>query len=327
MTTATPTTDNTTACAIPVGISACLRGEEVRYNGGHSRSRLCLEQLNHVFDYQPFCPELAAGFGVPRPVMRLVDTPEHPRLTYSDDPSANLNHQLLQASSPMLARCSELDGYILMKNSPSCGMERIKIYQSNGYPHQQRGRGLFAEALIARWPQLPVEEEGRLHDARLRENFVMRVFAHHHFRHQVLSRPRYPALLEFHSSYKYLLMAHNQQQYRELGRLLADAKRQPLDELLGEYFPRFMAAIAKPASRKGHCNTLLHILGYLKRDVSGEARQQIVEVIDRYRDGEINLETPMTLLNHYIDQHGSGYIRAQRYLAPYPSALGLRNQL
>ncbi|UTW04344.1 DUF1722 domain-containing protein [Amphritea atlantica] len=327
---------------IPVGISACVMGEEVRFNGGHSQSRICQNQLAKHFKFQPFCPEVAAGFGIPRPTMRLTGDPANPTLIFSKPPSENagdpekdpgnpqlhdLSKQLTDACQPMLDRCEQLDGFILKKDSPSCGMERVKIYQPSGHPHEERGAGLFARELMQRYPNLPIEEDGRLNDAQLRENFVMRVFAHHNFRTEVAGQPSFHNLLQFHSSYKYLLMAHNQTAYRELGKMLAVAHNEPLDALLKTYQQQFMSAINTPASRGSHCNVMQHIMGYLKQSVESSARQDILNVFEQYRLGEVNLITPMTLLSHYINQNGSEYIRAQRYLEPYPPHLGLRNQV
>ena len=313
---------------IKIGISACLAGQDVRYNGGRSSSRLDLNQLQQWFEFQPFCPELAAGFGVPRPVMRLIGNPNQPRLVLSDAPEQDYTERLLQAAEPMLATAAKLDGYVLMKNSPSCGLERVKVYQSNGYPHAQPGRGLFTQALLSRYPQLPIEEEGRLRDARLRENFFLRVIAHHRFRQTVGTQPKLAQLMNFQRDYKYVLMAHNQREYRALGRLLAQANpKGDLQALRDEYFERFMRAIAKPASRANHSNVLLHLLGYLKHSVPAAARRKIADVIARYRRGEVYLATPLTLLDHYLQQFGSDYIKRQQYLTPYPAALGLTNQL
>lgn len=312
---------------IPVGISACVMGEEVRYNGGHSQSRLCRNQLTEYFRFQPFCPEVAAGFGIPRPTMRLIGDPEQPVLTFSKGDNEDLTQRLLDAVAPMVSRCAGLDGFVLKKDSPSCGVERVKVYQESGYPHDNRGAGLFTREIMKQYPNLPLEEDGRLNDARLRENFVMRVFAHHRFRKEVLEQPSYHNLLQFHSSYKYLLMAHSQVAYKEIGQMLGAGHDQPLEPLLDDYLTRFMQAINKPASRGAHCNVMQHIMGYLKRSLESDVRQDILRVFEQYRLGEVNLATPMTLLSHYINQKGSEYIRAQRYLEPYPAHLGLRNQL
>ncbi|MGC1507752.1 DUF523 and DUF1722 domain-containing protein [Ketobacter sp.] len=312
---------------IPVGLSACLAGQPVRFNGGASQSKLCLQQLSKYFSYQTFCPEMAAGFGTPRPAMRLVGQPDSPTLTYSNRPGVNLSARLRQGFAGKLDQFAELDGYILMKNSPSCGLERIKVYQPSGYPHEQRVSGLFTAALKAQYPQLPLEEEGRLHDAKLCENFILRVYAHRNFRVDVLDQPTPKKLITFHSRYKYLLMAHNQAAYKSLGKLLANIDRTELDQLLPNYFAAFMEAISKPADARNHSNALMHVLGYLKNSVPSQARQNIESIIHQYRQGIVPLVAPLTLLNHYIRQYGNDYIRSQYYLSPYPESLGLANRL
>ncbi len=313
---------------IPVGLSSCLAGQEVRYNGGHTQSQLCLKTLSEYFSFDTFCPEVAAGFGTPRPTMRLVGDPNDPRLAFSDgDYEQDLAPQLENGYREKLEKLSHLDGYILMKNSPSCGLERIKVYQQNGYAHTLKGQGLFASALRERYPLMPLEEEGRLHDPALRENFVLRVYTHHNYRTEVLEEPSYHKLIQFHSSYKYILMAHSQAAYKQLGRYLAGAHELPLEQVLNTYFETLMSGLAKPATRRGHANVMLHLLGYLKNSVASEARRNIVDIIDRYRQAKIPMITPLTLLRHYIDQSGSGYIKAQRYWEPYPQDLGLANKL
>lgn len=316
--------------SIKVGMSACLAGAEVRYNGGHCQSRLCLDELSQHFEFETFCPEMAAGFGTPRPTMRLVGDPKQPTLTYTLDTKKeqkDLTDQLTAGFQDKLASFAHLDGYILMKNSPSCGMERIKVYQENGYPHEQRGKGIFVQALQNAYPYLPMEEEGRLHDDKLYENFVLRVYAHHHFRHEVLNQPSVHKLIQFHSSYKYVLMAHNQILYKELGQRLANINKHDLTRELTAYQASLMEALSHSATRENHTNTLMHILGYLKKTTAPAARQDIHEVIMQYHRGEIALNTPLTLLKHYIKQEGSDYLRAQRYLEPYPQRLGLANKI
>lgn len=316
-----------TAEKINIGLSACLAGHEVRYNGGHTQSRLCLDVLSEHFNYKTFCPEVAAGFSTPRPTMRLTGDPAKPKLSFTNDDSVDLTDQLTGGFKDKLSQFEELDGYILMRNSPSCGLERIKVYQENGYPHETRVQGLFASALQKQYPLMPIEEEGRLHDAKLFENFVLRVYAYHHFRTEVLAAPRMGNLIAFHSSYKYVLMAHSQRAYKKLGRLLGSGKKQDINNLVARYFQLFMEALSKPASKKNHTNTLLHILGYLRKSVPPKARQNIADVIIKYNQGVLPLITPLTLLKHYLDQYGSTYIRSQRYLNPYPDSLGLANQV
>lgn len=319
--------------SIKVGISSCLMGENVRYNAGHSQSKLCLNQLNDYFDFQSFCPEVAAGFGIPRPVMRLSGEQENPSLIFSDqreDATKDLAPTLLKASSDTLQQAKDFDGFILMKNSPSCGLFRVKVYPSQQTPNSmpnKDGRGIFAKALTQYYPNLPVEEEGRLHDPHLKENFILRVYLHHHFRSQVLEKPTLHALINFHSRHKYLLMAHNQMAYRNIGRLVAHAYKNPLDQVLEQYLSDIMQAFSQPASRKGHTNVMQHILGYLKKSVPSPARQKIADTIHEYRLGLLPLSAPLTLLQHYIDQNGSDYIKEQIYWQPYPQELKLRRSL
>ncbi|MFT7184794.1 MAG: hypothetical protein ACI84K_000160 [Pseudohongiellaceae bacterium] len=307
--------------SIQVGLSACLAGEKVRYNGGHTQSRLCLDILSEHFNFNTFCPEVAAGFGTPRPAMRLIGNPDKPELVFSNGDTSDLTEQLVSGFEKTLTELGGLDGYILMKNSPSCGLEKIKVYQPNGQPHQTRRTGLFTEAFQNKYPLIPIEEEGRLNDDALYDNFILRVYAHNNFRREVLQQPTIQNLIAFHSSYKYLLMAHHQEKYRELGRLLGAKEKPPFAELIDIYFKDFMQALSKPASRKNHTNTLFHILGYLKTSLPSVARRNIVDVISKYKDGIMPLETPLTLLTHYLSQYGSRYINGQRYLNPYPESI------
>lgn len=220
-----------------------------------------------------------------------------------------------------LAEMSHLDGYILMKNSPSCGLERIKVFQPNGHPHQIRTTGVFAKALKGQYPLMPIEEEGRLHDDKLFDNFVLRVYAYSNFRKEVLELPSLHNLIIFHSRYKYLLMAHNQDKYRALGRLLGSKNSVPLATLINSYLCDFIEALSKPACRKSHTNALFHILGYLKGNLTSVAREHIIEIIHNYNKGLTPLTTPLTLLKHHLMQHGSTYIQHQRYLEPYPEKI------
>ena len=317
---------------LQVGVSACLLGKQVRFDGGHSRSKLCLETLSVYSDFHPFCPEMAAGFGTPRPAMRLVGDPEQPTLTYSKKkdaslPVEDLTETLRAGYRDQLKTLGDLDAYILMRNSPSCGLERIKVYQKSGYPHEKKTRGLFTQDLMNTNPLLPMEEEGRLNDHALRENFILRAYTNHFFKREVLAAGTVSALIDFHSRYKLIVMAHNLEAYQELGQMVANPHEHELEELLGLYHRYLMTALAKPAKRKSHTNVLMHILGFLKKSIPGPARQSIAKTINDYRVGQLPLITPLTLLKHYIHLCGTPYIRKQRYLSPYPEDLGLRNQI
>lgn len=306
---------------IQVGLSACLAGHEVRYNGGHTQSELCVDLLSKYFKFKTFCPEVAAGFDTPRPAMQLIGNPESPELVFSNNSTINLAAQLIEGFQAKLAEFDTLDGYIVMKNSPSCGLEKVNVYQANGQAHQARTMGLFTQAFKNAFPLVPIEEEGQLNDVDLFDNFLLRVYAHHNFRREVMDSPSVKNLIAFHSRYKYMVMAHNQKQYKALGRLLASHNKPAIEDLMTSYFQGFMQALAKPASRKNHTNTLLHILGYLKKSTPSVVRRNIVTIIYNYKEGMTPLTTPLTLLSHYLSQYGSDYIKAQRYLCPYPESI------
>lgn len=313
---------------ITVGLSACLAGHSVRFNAGHTQSKLCINTLSEHFNYLTFCPEVAAGFSTPRPTMRLrTDKDKNIKLSYSNDPDSDLTSQLVDGFTPALKEFDQLDGYILMKKSPSCGLSRIKVYQDNGTPQAELSQGLFAAALQKAYPLMPLEEEGRLNDPHLYENFILRVYAHHNFRVEVLEAPSLHNLMLFHASYKYVLLSQHQVLYKHLGRLLANADKKDIESTINNYFTLFMTALAKPANRKGHVNTLLHVFGYFKRQLSHSAKKSILRTIELYQAGQMPLVTPLTLLQHYIDQFGSDYLRQQRYFAPYPESLGLANNV
>ncbi|MCZ2720886.1 DUF523 and DUF1722 domain-containing protein [Marinomonas sp. 15G1-11] len=318
----------TEGAPIKVGISSCLLGQNVRFNGGHSRSTYCDNILSNLFAFESFCPEMAAGFGAPRPTLRLEGNPDSPRLAYSNQPGSDVAKAFLAPSANYVETLDHLDGYILMKKSPSCGMSRIKVYQESGHPHAETRSGLFTELLQNKYPYLPIEEEARLNDANLRENFILRVYAHHEFRHEVNAQLSMKALIDFHSRYKYVVMSQSQPAYKALGKLLSGTENMPLIERRDRYFHLFMEALSKPAKRRNHCNTLTHLLGYLKRSVESSVRRDILAVIEQYGRGEVNLTTPITLLQHYLKHYGSEYAKQQRYITPYyPTQLGIRNQI
>lgn len=310
---------------IPVGISSCLLGAPVRYNGGHKRSRYCLDVLAECFAFEPFCPETAIGLGVPREPIRLVgEADQPPRARGTVDASLDVTADLLAYGYRVGRETRHLRGYILMKGSPSCGMERVKVYHPNGMPNSADS-GIFVRALREANPVLPLEEEARLNDAVLRENFIARVFAYDDWKRHVEPEPSYHRLIQFHSRQKYLLMAHHYQGYRELGHFLAEAHKLPLEQAMAEYLEAFMAHLSRKASRGTHTNVLLHVFGYLKKAIDAECKRELLARIEEYRVGQVPLVVPLTLVSHYLRRHGSDYIRAQTYFNPYPHQLGLRN--
>ncbi|RVU29476.1 YbgA family protein [Neptunomonas marina] len=313
--------------SIPVGISACLLGQKVRFDGGHKQSRYCLNVLSDCFEFISFCPEVAIGLPIPREPIRLVGDADAPRVVGTKDPSMDVTDKLHAYAEEVFESHKELCGYVLMKGSPSCGMERVKIYHENGMPNIS-GRGAYAARLMDLHPALPVEEEGRLHDPILRENFITRVFVYYEWQRSVMEQPTLHKVIQFHSRHKYQLMAHSYEGYRELGKYLAtDAPKAPLEEVLNTYILRLMEHLTKRANRKSHTNVLMHIMGYLKRDIDSETKQDLLDAIDQYRTSKVNLTVPLALLKHYLKRHGSDYIKSQAYLDPYPHELGLRNYI
>jgi uncharacterized protein YbgA (DUF1722 family)/uncharacterized protein YbbK (DUF523 family) len=310
-----------------IAISACLMGAEVRYNGGHKASRLCTDTLTDYFEFVAVCPEVAIGLGIPREPIRLVGNPLHPEAVGSVHAELNVTRALTEYGQIMAGQLSDICGYIFMQKSPSCGLERVKVYQANGAPVKGGGRGLYSQAFCALHPDLPVEEDGRLNDPVLRENFLTRVFAYSAWQQLLQKGLTRRDLTEFHSRYKYLLMAHNPVQYKALGNLLGNMGQSDPDELGPRYFSELMAALKKCATRRTHTNVLQHISGYLKQAISPEDKQEVQHVISQYRQGIVPLVVPLTLLKHYFRQYPDPYIAQQVYLQPHPENLSLRNAI
>jgi uncharacterized protein YbgA (DUF1722 family)/uncharacterized protein YbbK (DUF523 family) len=310
-----------------IAISACLMGAEVRYNGGHKQSSLCSHTLTDYFDFIAVCPEVAIGLGIPREPIRLVGDPEVPQAVGSVNPQLNVTRPLIEFGEQMAAELDDICGYIFMHKSPSCGLERVKVYHANGASVQGSGRGLYAQAFCARHPDLPVEEDGRLNDPVLRENFLTRVFAYSNWQQLLQKGLTRHGLIEFHSRYKYLLMAHHPVQYKTLGNLLGNMGLTSVEELGPRYFSELMGALKKCATRRTHTNVLQHISGYLKRVISPEDKQEMQQVIGQYRHGIVPLVVPLTLLKHHFRQHPVPYIAQQIYLQPHPENLSLRNAI
>ncbi|CAK13791.1 YbgA family protein [Pseudomonas entomophila] len=311
-----------------LAISACLTGQNVRYNAGHKRSDLCRDLLDEHFDWVPVCPEVAIGLGVPREPIRLVGDPDHPAVTASRDTTTDLAGPLRAYGEQMAGELDDICGYVFMQKSPSCGLERVKVYQDNGRPPHLGGRGAFASAFCARRPDLPVEEEGRLHDPVLRENFITRVYAYADWQGLLREGLSRGTLVRFHARYKYLLMAHNPQAYRNLGRLLGSMTRDDAPEQIGpRYFSQLMQALRRCASRGTHGNVLQHLSGYLRKDLKQADKLELQEVIGQYQKGVVPLVVPLTLLKHHLRNHPAPYLMQQAYLQPHPETLGLRNAI
>ncbi len=312
-----------------IGVSSCLLGREVRYDGGHKQDRFLTDTMGQYFQWIPVCPEVEIGLGIPRPTLRLE--------RYSDGlhlimPKTSQDHtdSMRQYARRRVDELADenLSGYVLKSRSPSCGMERVKVYPQDGSGGgAKNGRGLFAEALLDRFPLLPVEEEGRLNDPLIRENWITRVFAYR--RLQDLWKPRWSIgdLVAFHTAHKYLLLAHSQKDYRALGPLVAAARQMPREELRSVYETQFMAALKRIASPAKHTNVLQHMLGFFKRDLDPACRAEILTHVEDYRQGRTPLVVPLTLIAHYVRILDITYLKNQVYLQPHPRELSLRNHV
>lgn len=311
---------------IPLGISACLLGEQVRFDGGHKRLAFAVNELAPFVRFEPICPEMAIGLPTPRPALRLVKQgDEEIHLCFSKEGGEELTQQMNDWSAERVKSLHHLCGYILCAKSPSCGMERVRVYEPDTNNNRKAGMGLFVEKLKAELPWLPVEEDGRLHDPALRENFVGRICALHEFNQMWQRGLTRAQLIAFHSRYKLLMLAHSQEKYRELGPFVASMSQwDSLEAFAFEYRNRMMELLSQPASRRNHTNVLMHAQGYFRRQLSSPQRQELAELIDRYRCGVQPLLAPITMLKHYMSQYPHPWLTQQRYFDPYPEALRLR---
>ena len=312
---------------VRLGISSCLLGEAVRWDGGHKRDRFIAEHLSRHVEYVPVCPELEVGMGVPREAVHLVGSEAAPRMVgirSGKDWTAEMREY---------ARCRvrqlealDLSGYVLKKDSPSCGMQRVRVHSGKG-PPSRKGGGLFARELRVRLPLLPVEEEGRLRDAVLRENFIERVFAYRRLKDLLNSGCRRANLVAFHTAHKYLLLSHSPARYQELGRLVAGAKAHAGKRLGALYGERFMQALRSPATVARHFNVLQHAAGYFKDILHADDKEELQRVLDDYRRRLVPLLVPLTLLKHHVEGQRIEYLQNQIYFHPHPVELMLRNHL
>lgn len=314
---------------LALGISDCLLGHEVRYDGSGAKSSFPHAALEGLFQFHGICPEVGIGMPVPRPPIRLVAR-EGVRAVSVLHGDVDYTEALEEFAARMLPTLEHLSGYVLMKNSPSCGLFRVKVYREAAGavsgPPTRDGMGIFARALAGSRPELPLEETGRLNDDVLRENFVTRTFAYAHWQALVREGLTAARLIGFHSRYKYLLMAHSVPEYQSAGRLLADLKTD-LRGVASRYILLLMKGLSRPASRGGHANVLAHLQGYLKRVVDAPSRQELARLISDYRRGEQPLLAPLALFRHHLRRHPDAYLLYQTYLDPHPPAAALRRGL
>ncbi|MGW4791391.1 YbgA family protein [Nonomuraea sp. NPDC004297] len=306
-----------------VAVSSCLLGELVRYNGGHSRDRFLTDELSPYVDWVPVCPEVEAGLGAPRESMRLEESENGPRLLTRTS-RVDLTDRVIALAERRAAEL-DVDGYVFKAKSPTCGIHGVPVYRPGGAPADRRNKGLFSAIVMERHPLLPVEDDGRLHDPLLRENFVERVFAHARLRALLGGDWRPRDLVAFHARHKMQLLAHDPRLYREAGRVVAGAGARPHEEVAARYTEVFRSTLATKATTGKNVNVLQHCLGML--DLDQVRRADVVEVIDAYRAGLVPLSVPTTLLRHHARGEAAAWVRDQTYFSPYPDALRLRNHV
>jgi uncharacterized protein YbgA (DUF1722 family)/uncharacterized protein YbbK (DUF523 family) len=312
---------------IRIGISSCLLGEQVRYDGGHKRDAYLVETLGPYVEWVPVCPEVEMGLGMPRHTLRLVRIGEEVRMIV---PRTGADHTEGMRSFSSRRVCAltaqDLCGYILKKGSPSCGMERVRVFDAHGL-QTKSGRGLFAAALLERFPNLPVEEEGRLADPRLRENFIERVFAYDRLRSLFAGKWKLGDVVKFHTAHKLLLMAHSPKAYENLGRLLANPRAVPRSTVRARYEAKFMSALRMIATPQRHANVLRHIACYFRNQLDNDSHRELLALIQDYRKGVVPWVVPLMLIRHCVRELQITYLEGQVYLEPHPEELMLKNHV
>jgi uncharacterized protein YbgA (DUF1722 family)/uncharacterized protein YbbK (DUF523 family) len=312
---------------IPIGISTCLLGENVRYNGGHALDRFLRDTLGTYVEYVPVCPEVECGFGIPRETFRLMGDPKQPSLVISLTGVDHTDRMEAWARKRVdELQNDDLCGFIFKSDSPSSGMERVKVYDDKGVP-RKIGVGVFARVFMEHFPLTPVEEDGRLHDPLLRENFIERIFTYRRYREVMEEKKDVGHFMEFHTRHKLLLMAHSPKHLKQMGNLVAHTKQLSIKEFITQYEKLLMETMSLKPSTAKHANVLHHIMGYFKKDLSAGEKQELLEVVDEYRKGLIPLIVPVTLMNHYVRKYDEAYLKEQVYLNPHPLELQLRNHV
>lgn len=312
---------------IRIGISSCLLGNKVRWNAGHKLDRYLTDTLGNFVEYVPVCPEVEAGFGVPRESFRLVGDPDHPRLiTFKS--KTDHTEQMIRWTGKRVRELEKenLCGFIFKSDSPSSGMIRVKVYGEKGMP-EKKGVGLFARAYMDHFPLIPVEEDGRLHDPAIRENFIERIFTLKRWRDGVAQSLSMGSLVDFHTRHKLLIVSHSQKHAGLMGKLVADGKKMPLKELHSRYEELLMEALALKTTAKKNNNVLQHLMGYFKKQLSVDEKEELLEVFDQYRQELLPLIVPLTLINHYVRKYDQPYLKMQTYLNPHPVELKLRTHV
>jgi len=312
---------------IKLGISACLLGKNVRYDGGHKLDLFLTETLGQYVEYVPVFPEVECGLPVPRESMHLEGDPDSPRLV-TICTKQDMTDRMVEWARKRVAGLEKkgLCGFIFKSDSPSSGMERVRVYNEKGMP-VKKGVGMFARIFIEHFPLLPVEDEGRLHDPKLRDNFIERIFALKRWREVISKKESRGILVEFHTKHKLLILSHSPKHYQMMGKLTAKAKEIPIKELYQQYQTLLMESLELKTTPKKNANILQHMMGYFKEQLSADEKQELLEVIDHYRQEYIPLIVPITLIQHYVRKYDRPYLKQQVYLNPHPLELQLRNHV
>jgi len=312
---------------IRLGVSSCLLGEKVRFDGGHKLDHFLVDTLGCYVEFVPVCPEVEMGLPTPRQALRLIGDAAAPRMVFSRSGEDITERMQAWAEEKVVALEQEnLCGFVFKSRSPSSGMERVKLYDRSGVPKTD-GVGLFARAFMDHFPLLPVEEDGRLNDPVLRENFIECLFTFRRWRQMVANGQTRGALVDFHSRHKLLMLAHSTEIYREMGKLVAGAKALPEAELFNRYLHLLMRGMRLKTTVQKQVNVLQHIMGYFKQQLSADEKQELLELFDHYRLKRIPLIVPVTLLNHFVRKYDQPYLAQQYYLHPHPLEIRLRNHV
>ena len=312
---------------IKIGISSCLLGEQVRYDGGHKHDRYITETLGQYFNWVPVCPEVECGLPVPREAMHLTGTPASPRLVTVKTGIDHTERMLKWGENKLKALEKDyLSGFIFKSKSPSSGIGGVKIYSPSGMP-SRRGSGIFGNAFMKHLPLIPVIDDGRLHDPGLRENFIERVFVYRRWKELTDSGLSIKGLVNFHTEHKLLILSHSQKHNSVLGQLVATSKKRDLQDLHAEYFNLLMEGLRLLSTAKKNTNVLLHITGYFKKQLSPDEKNELLEVIEHYHKGYVPLIVPIVLINHYVRKFNEPYLKKQYYLNPHPIEMMLRNHV
>lgn len=327
-----PLTDTSGPPSRPqLGVSACLLGQPVRFDGGHQRNPFLADQLAQFFDLVAFCPEMELGLGAPRPSIQLRQQDGRVQLVSGraagQGQAEDLTGPMLKLAGQWAERLGAVDGLVVKRGSPSCGLERVPVVVGPNLPRRHDGQGVFTQELRRLLPLVPVEEEGRLQDPLLREVFLERVFALHRWRQIPDPEQSVGGLVEFHARHKLLLMARGPQLYAELGRIVAGVTRASLAQRRAAYIARFMEVMALRPSRRKHINVLQHIMGYLKQDLSTDDKRELLDLFDAYRHERLSLVSPLVLLRHHLRRIPNVWLESQYYLAPFPAALAPRARI